>query len=194
MKWEIKSVRRSVLNTLVRVFCFGFIVMPLQLSATNVLTKSAIVKTELKSQKKKKKDQKIDNKVYVVVDSMPQFDGGIIALTKYLNQNVKYPEEAITKRIEGKVTVQFIVNQDGSLSDPEVIRSLEPVFDKEAVRAIMSMPNWKPGIHKGKVVRVIYTIPVSFYLSESEINKIPALKDSIKARYDKIVEVEDLDF
>ena len=193
MKWEMKSVRPSLVNNLIRVFCIGFVLMPLSLRANGMAVESHSVATQSKPQKKKK-EAKIDNKVYVLADSMPQFDGGTVALTKYLDQQLNYPEEAITKKIEGKVTVQFVVNQDGSLSDPVVIRSLEPLFDKEAVRAIMGMPNWKPGVHKGKVVRVIYTLPVSFQLSEADISKIPAIKDSIKARYDKIVDVEDLEF
>ena len=103
--------------------------------------------------------------VFVVVESMPEFPGGQQALFKYLSENVKYPVIAQENGIQGRVICQFVVNKDGSIVDVEVVRSGgDPSLDKEAIRVIKSMPNWKPGKQRGKAVRVKYTVPVNFKL------------------------------
>lgn len=103
--------------------------------------------------------------VFVVVETMPEFPGGQQALFKYLSENVKYPVIAQENGIQGRVICQFVVNKDGSIVDVEVVRSGgDPSLDKEAVRVIKSMPNWKPGKQRGKAVRVKYTVPVNFKL------------------------------
>jgi protein TonB len=103
--------------------------------------------------------------VFVVVESMPEFPGGQQALFKYLSENVKYPVIAQENGIQGRVICQFVVNKDGSIVDVEVVRSGgDPSLDKEAVRVIKTMPNWKPGKQRGKPVRVKYTVPVNFKL------------------------------
>ena len=83
---------------------------------------------------------------------------------KYLGKNVKYPIEAHANNIEGRVVVHFIVNKDGSISNVGLTRSVDPLLDKEAIRVISSMPKWKPGMQRGKAVRVKYTVPVMFRL------------------------------
>ncbi len=103
--------------------------------------------------------------VFVVVEKMPEFPGGQQALFKYLSENVKYPVIAQENGIQGRVICQFVVNKDGKIVDVEVVRSGgDPSLDKEAVRVIKSMPNWKPGQQRGKAVRVKYTVPVNFRL------------------------------
>ena len=103
--------------------------------------------------------------VFVVVESMPEFPGGQQALFKYLAENVKYPVIAQENGIQGRVICQFLVNKDGKIVDVEVVRSGgDPSLDKEAVRVIKSMPNWKAGKQRGKAVRVKYTLPVNFKL------------------------------
>ena len=103
--------------------------------------------------------------VFVVVETMPEFPGGQQALFKYLSENVKYPVIAQENGIQGRVICQFVVNKDGSIVDVEVVRSGgDASLDKEAVRVIKSMPKWKPGKQRGKVVRVKYTVPVNFRL------------------------------
>jgi protein TonB len=103
--------------------------------------------------------------VFVVVETMPEFPGGQQALFKYLSENVKYPVIAQENGIQGRVICQFVVNKDGSIVDVEVVRSGgDPSLDKEAIRVIKSMPNWKPGKQRGKAVRVKYTVPVNFKL------------------------------
>jgi len=105
-----------------------------------------------------------DNVVFQVVETMPSFPGGDAALMKYLGDNVKYPVIAQENGIQGRVICQFVVNRDGSIVDVEVVRSVDPSLDKEAIRVIKSMPNWAPGKQRGKAVRVKYTLPVNFRL------------------------------
>jgi periplasmic protein TonB len=105
-----------------------------------------------------------DNVVFQVVEKMPGFPGGDAALFKYLGDNVKYPVIAQENGIQGRVICQFVVNRDGSIVDVEVVRSVDPSLDKEAIRVIKSMPKWSPGQQRGKPVRVKYTLPVNFRL------------------------------
>lgn len=102
--------------------------------------------------------------IYQVVENQPEFPGGTSALMQYLSNNIQYPEASQEKGVQGRVVVQFIVNKDGSISDPVVARSVDPNLDKEALRLVSSMPKWKPGIQRGKPVRVRYTLPVAFKL------------------------------
>lgn len=92
---------------------------------------------------------------------MPSFNG---KLSEWLGDNIKYPEEAAKKKIEGRVIVQFVVDKKGKACKPKVVRSIHPALDAEAIRVINAMPNWKPGTIKGKPVSVKYTIPISFKL------------------------------
>ena len=103
--------------------------------------------------------------VFVVVETMPEFPGGQQALLNFLSENVQYPAFAQEKGIQGRVICQFVVNKDGSIVDVEVVRSGgDPSLDKEAVRVINSMPKWKPGKQRDKMVRVKFTIPINFKL------------------------------
>ena len=103
--------------------------------------------------------------VFMVVEDMPEFPGGTAALMQYLQKNIKYPAICRENNIQGRVLIQFVVNRDGSIVDPEVVRSVDPHLDKEALRVISSMPKWKPGLQRGKPVRVKFTVPVNFKLS-----------------------------
>lgn len=103
-------------------------------------------------------------KAFDVVEQMPQFPGGPAALMQFLSQNVKYPEEAYQKGTQGRVIVTFVVEKDGSITEARVVRSIEPLLDKEALRVINSMPNWNPGTQNGEPVRVKYTVPITFRL------------------------------
>ena len=105
------------------------------------------------------------SKVYYVVEQMPEFPGGPAQLMKFLSGNVKYPKEAIAKKIEGRVIVAFVVNVDGSVSDAQVVRSVDPMLDKAALHVVGMMPKWKPGRQRGKVVRVKYNVPINFKLN-----------------------------
>lgn len=103
--------------------------------------------------------------IFEVVEQMPEFpNGGMAGLMQYLSKNIKYPTIAQENGTQGRVTVQFVVNKDGSIVDAKVLRGVDPYLDKEAVRVIMGMPKWKPGMQRGKPVRVKYTVPVMFRL------------------------------
>lgn len=102
--------------------------------------------------------------IFEVVENMPEFPGGNAALMQFLSKNIKYPTIAQENAIQGRVIIQFVVNRDGSVVDPVVMRSVDPYLDKEALRVISTMPKWKPGMQRGKAVRVKYTVPVTFRL------------------------------
>jgi protein TonB len=101
---------------------------------------------------------------YEVVEEMPEFPGGMAECLKFIGKNIKYPTIAQENGVQGRVIIQFVVNQDGSIVDPVVMRSVDPYLDKEALRVIKMMPKWKPGKQRGKAVRVKYTVPVTFKL------------------------------
>ncbi|MBM6959579.1 energy transducer TonB [Bacteroides caecigallinarum] len=109
-------------------------------------------------------EEPVEEEIFMVVEQMPEFPGGMAELMKFLSKNIKYPTIAQENGIQGRVIVQFVVNQDGSIVDPVVMRSVDPYLDKEALRVISSMPKWKPGMQRGKAVRVKYTVPVTFRL------------------------------
>ena len=103
--------------------------------------------------------------VFDVVEVMPQYPGGQIAMLKYIMENIKYPEQAMKEGIQGRVAVRFIVEKDGSISDVKPILSVHPLLNKEAVRVVESMPKWTPGKQNGKPVRVRFNVPVMFKLN-----------------------------
>ena len=112
-----------------------------------------------------------DDKVYQACENPPAFPGGTHAMYKYLADNIKYPAEAKAAGKEGRVMVQFVVRKDGSISDVSVAKSAGNLsLDKEAVRAVSSMPKWNPGTQGGKPVNVQYTIPVQFKLPSGMVN------------------------
>ena len=106
-----------------------------------------------------------EEEIFMVVEDQPEFPGGTAALLDYLRKNIKYPAICRENNIQGRVLVTFIVNKDGAIVEPEVVKSVNPSLDKEALRVISTMPNWKPGSQRGKPVRVKYTVPVNFRLN-----------------------------
>ncbi|MBO5428100.1 MAG: energy transducer TonB [Prevotella sp.] len=105
-----------------------------------------------------------ENKVFDVVEQMPAFPGGPAALMQYLHSHVKYPAVAEENGISGRVTVQFVVERDGSVTDVRTMKSVDPSLDREAERVVKSMPKWIPGKQNGSPVRVKYFVPVVFRL------------------------------
>lgn len=105
-----------------------------------------------------------EEEIFQVVENMPEFPGGMAELMKYLQKNIKYPTISQENGVQGRVIVQFVVNRDGSIVDPVVLRSVDPYLDKEALRVVSTMPKWKPGEQRGKPVRVKFTLPVQFRL------------------------------
>lgn len=106
--------------------------------------------------------------IYSVTEQMPQYPGGIPALTAFLSRNLVYPAKAQEAGIQGKVIVRFVVGNDGSLSDVKVVRGIGGGCDEEALRVIRKMPKWNPGKQNGKAVKVYYSQPISFRLIEEE--------------------------
>ena len=106
-----------------------------------------------------------EEQIFQVVEDDPQFPGGIQELMKYLQKNIKYPSICQEQGIQGRVIVQFVVEKDGSIADVQVIKAVNPYLDKEAVRVVSTMPKWSPGKQRGKPVRVRFTLPVTFRLS-----------------------------
>ena len=106
--------------------------------------------------------------VFMVVDEGPEFPGGTMALLEHLAKTIKYPQNCRDEKIQGRVLVSFIVEKDGSLSGFEVVKSVHPDLDAEALKVIKALPAWKPGTQHGEKVRVKFTVPVNFRLSAEE--------------------------
>ena len=121
-----------------------------------------------------------NSEVFIVVEQMPEYPGGMGELMKFLGRNLKYPAEAHKNNIQGRVIVQFTVMKDGSIADMNVKRSVHPLLDAEAIRILSTMPKWKPGTQRGEAVNVRYTIPVTFRLSKPQAAKSPDTEMSIR--------------
>lgn len=104
--------------------------------------------------------------VFNVVEKMPEFEGGVQNLLQFLKANITYPEEAKKNGTQGRVVVQFVVDKDGSITDANIVKSVSPELDAEALRVVKIMPKWTPGEQKGEKVRVKFTLPVQFKLPD----------------------------
>ena len=109
-------------------------------------------------------EKKVEDKVFDVVEQYPSFPGGEGAMFSYISNNLQYPEKAQKNGIQGRVVVKFIVEKDGSISNVEVNRSVDPDLDNEAMRVIKNMPKWNPAKQNGTEVRAYYYVPVAFRL------------------------------
>lgn len=105
-----------------------------------------------------------ETKIFTVVEQMPMYPGGDAALMGYLRDNIKYPTVAAENGVQGRVVVGFVVERDGSITDVNILRGVDPSLDREAMRVVKSMPRWNPGKQNGSAVRVKYQVPVSFRL------------------------------
>ena len=105
---------------------------------------------------------KWEGRIFEVVEQMPHFPGGLSAMTRYINENLRYPEEAEQDDVVGRAVVSFVVEPDGTLSNIKILHSLAPAFDRMALLVVQGMPRWVPGKQDGKPVRVRYNVPVSF--------------------------------
>lgn len=109
-------------------------------------------------------EEEVEEEVFFIVEEMPEFPGGELALRKYVAENIRYPNAARENDIQGKVYVRFVVKKDGSVGDVTILRGVDPLLDKEAIRVIKNLPKWKPGMQRGKAVKVYYTMPINFQL------------------------------
>ncbi len=105
-----------------------------------------------------------DPEIFIVVEDMPEFPGGMSALGRYIANSVRYPAIAQENRIQGRVFVTFVVNTKGYVQDVKISRGVDPALDKEAIRVIKNLPKWKPGEQRGKPANVRYTVPINFRL------------------------------
>ena len=104
-----------------------------------------------------------------VVEQQPEFPGGMAELMKYLQKNTRYPQICKEQGVQGRVIVQFVVNMDSTITDVNVIKSVNPHLDEEAVRVVKAMPKWNPGKQRGEPVRVRFTLPVTFRLPKDTV-------------------------
>lgn len=112
-------------------------------------------------EKKEEVKQVVENKVFDIAEQMPSFKGNV---NQWLASNLTYPAVAAENGIQGRVIVQFVVEKDGSVSNVQVVRSVDPALDREAVNVVKRMPKWNPGMNNGQPARVKYTLPVTFKL------------------------------
>ncbi|MBR2195241.1 MAG: energy transducer TonB [Salinivirgaceae bacterium] len=110
-------------------------------------------------------EEEEEEQIFMIVENMPEFPGGDLALRKYIAENVKYPEIAKENGLSGKVFVQFVINQRGEVENVKIARGVDPALDKEAIRVVQNLPKWKPGSQRGKPVKVSYTVPINFQLN-----------------------------
>jgi len=121
--------------------------------------KTVIAKDSHSVKKQIEQDSALD-----VCDQLPQFKGGDVAMMDFIRTSISYPKDAAEQGLQGRVVLRFIVEKDGTISNSEVLKSASLSLDTEALRVVNSMPQWIPGKHKGKVVRVRYVLPVTFRL------------------------------
>lgn len=114
--------------------------------------------------KEMEREEPAEDVVFVVAEKMPSFPGGDAALVQYLGKNIKYPTISAEIGTQGRVIVQFVVDKDGTITNPVVVKSVDAYLDKEALRVINAMPKWTPGKQRNQPVRVKYTLPVMFRL------------------------------
>ena len=110
-------------------------------------------------------EEEEEEQIFMIVENMPEFPGGDLALRKYIAENVKYPEIAKENGLSGKVFVQFVINQRGEVENVKIARGVDPALDKVAIRVVQGLPKWKPGSQRGKPVKVSYTVPINFQLN-----------------------------
>ena len=110
-------------------------------------------------------EEEVEDRIYFnIIEDPAEFPGGDRALYKFINDAVKYPVIAQENGIQGKVYVQFVVNKQGKVSDAEILRGVDPSLNKEALRVINSLPDFKPGRQRGQAVRVSYNAVINFKL------------------------------
>lgn len=110
-----------------------------------------------------------ENSIFQVVEIEPEFPGGMAELMKYLEKNLRYPQICKEQGVQGRVIVQFVVNTDSTITDVNVIKSVNPHLDEEAVRVVKAMPKWNPGKQRGEPVRVRLFLPVTFRLPKDTV-------------------------
>jgi TonB family protein len=132
--------------------------------------------------------RKNSTRIYSVVEEMPEYPGGMKAFVNYLKRKLVYPPQAKKENLEGVVAVQFVVEKDGRITSPTVVRSLRADMDSAALTAIRNMPNWIPAREHGMRVRCKYSVPVQFKIERPKPapKKTPLATDTIAAPKDSL--------
>ena len=109
-------------------------------------------------------EERDTGEIFMIVEEMPEFPGGDAALQRYLASSIRYPVIAQENGIQGRVYIQFVINQQGEVTNAVILRGVDPSLDREALRVVQAMPKWKPGRQRNRPVRVSYTVPINFVL------------------------------
>ena len=109
--------------------------------------------------------QNTGSEIFTEIDEMPEFPGGQAKLMNWLAVNIRYPDAAQQNGVQGRVTVRFVVEKDGSLSGVRILKGVDKDLDAEAIRVVKRMPRWQPGRKNGEPVRSEFSLPVTFKLS-----------------------------
>jgi len=121
----------------------------------------------------------LNEEVFTVVETMPDFPGGSGSFRKYIDENLEYPKAAAENGIQGRVFVQFVVEADGQVTNAKILRGVDPSIDKEAIRVVESSPKWNPAKQRGQAVRVSFTFPIEFSLQKEDKNKATETSDEV---------------
>lgn len=146
------------------------------IDVSDALIISPALAKELNELKETKNDT---NQVFTAVEHQAEFPGGMEAFAQYLQKNLKYPQTAVKANISGKVYIQFIVNQDGSTSNFDVLKSVGYGLDEEAIRVLKTIPQWTAGVHKGQKVNSRFTVPINFVLNNKQTDDSEVIERSI---------------
>lgn len=127
---------------------------------------------------------KMEGDIFTVVEESASFEGGFQALGTFIGQNLKYPEESRKTKTEGTVYVRFVVNQNGTLSDFDIMKGVDPLMDNEALRVVQLLPKWNPGKQSGKAVRQQFVLPIRFSLEngakETTTGQVQEIQNNFK--------------
>jgi protein TonB len=109
----------------------------------------------------------VEEKIFISVEENPEYPGGANALLRYISENLNYPSEAQRNNVQGRVILHFVVNPDGSVGMIEILRSIDPLLDNEAIRVVKTLPKFKPGKQRGVPVKVWFSLPVLFKIENN---------------------------
>lgn len=110
-------------------------------------------------------DEPAEPSIFVSVQNMPTFLGGGIAdFQRYVQSHINYPRQAIDLQLQGRVYVQFVVDEKGQITQAQITRSIDPILDNAVLSALDECPRWKPGLQHGRPAKVLFSIPVNFIL------------------------------
>lgn len=128
---------------------------------TEATEQTMITQTDIKIQEEEVIEEP---EVFLVVEEAPEFPGGTAALSKFINNTIRYPQVAKESGVSGRVYVNFVVDDKGNVTKIKIARGVDPALDAEAIRVVQAMPKWKPGKQRGKAVYVSYNLPLNFIL------------------------------